>query len=109
MTPKELREVLLDSPIRPGAKMLIEAADIIDSRGASYGHPRPNHERIARIWTAMMHDLLKDPDDHPLTAALVARLMIGLKLARLEETPNHMDSIMDVMGYAACLAEIETA
>ncbi len=36
----------------------------------------------------------------------VAMLMILLKIARLAETPNHRDSIVDIIGYAACYAEM---
>lgn len=90
--------------MRPGAQMLTEAARIIDERGKAYGHPTPNHIRIARFWDACLADKLAEgqkisPDD-------VVRCMIGLKLARLMETPDHVDSIQDIAGYAACLLEI---
>lgn len=92
--------------MRPGAQMLHDAAAIIDERGKSYGHPRPNHERIARFFQACLADKLLPnatitPDD-------VVRCMIGVKLARLIETPAHMDSIQDIAGYAACHLEITT-
>ncbi len=90
--------------MRPGAKMLTDAARIIDERGESYGHPTPNHIRIAKFFDACLCDKLQpgvtiSPDD-------VVRMMIGLKLARLMQTPDHADSLLDIAGYAACHLEI---
>jgi hypothetical protein len=31
--------------------------------------------------------------------------LIDLKVARLAHDPRHLDSIMDIAGYAGCLAE----
>lgn len=92
---------------RPGAKMLIDAAHVIEERGKTYGHPKPNHDRIARFFQACLADKLKP--GATVTAGDVARCMIGLKLARLMETPDHMDSLCDIAGYSACLLEIESA
>lgn len=88
---------------RPGAKMLIDAAHIIDERGKHYGHPRPNHERIARFFYAVLAEKLRPGET--ITPEEVIRMMIGVKLARLQETPNHEDSIADIAGYAACHLE----
>jgi hypothetical protein len=38
--------------------------------------------------------------------AQVALCLIDLKLARLIRDPKHLDSQVDVAGYAACLREI---
>ena len=32
-------------------------------------------------------------------------MMVGLKVARLIETPDHQDSILDIAGYAAVMSE----
>jgi hypothetical protein len=32
--------------------------------------------------------------------------LIDLKLARLTHDPGHLDSIIDIGGYAGCLAEL---
>lgn len=90
--------------VRPGAKMLIDAAHTIEERGKVYGHPLPNHIRIARFFQACLGDKLQSgviitPDD-------AVRMMIGVKLARLIETPNHEDSMLDICGYIACHLEI---
>jgi len=41
------------------------------------------------------------------TAAQVALCLIDLKMARLAHDPKHLDSIVDVAGYAACLREVQ--
>lgn len=91
-----------EASVRTSPAMLAEVAKIIDERGEVYGHPLPNHERIARFFNAVLADKLKEP----VTATEVAMCMIGLKLARLVETPDHEDSIKDIAGYAACLWDI---
>ena len=41
-----------------------------------------------------------------ISAADVAMMMCCLKLARLKATPDHIDSAVDLAGYAALLGEI---
>ena len=43
---------------------------------------------------------------HPVTPAQVALCLIDLKLARLAHDPAHLDSILNVAGYAAVLREV---
>jgi hypothetical protein len=40
------------------------------------------------------------------TAAHVVIALLDLKLTRLSRDPKHLDSIVDVAGYAAVLREI---
>ena len=42
-----------------------------------------------------------------MTPAQVVLCMIDLKLARLSHDPKHRDSVLDVIGYAALLPEID--
>ena len=44
-----------------------------------------------------------------MTPAQVALCLIDLKLARLVRDPTHLDSIVDVAGYAALLREVRHA
>jgi len=44
----------------------------------------------------------------PVTPAQVALCMIDLKLVRLAYDPGHVDSVVDVIGYAALLREIRS-
>jgi hypothetical protein len=32
--------------------------------------------------------------------------MVWMKMARLQEDPRHIDSWIDIAGYAACTAEV---
>lgn len=79
---------------------LAAVAAILKERGADYGDVRCNMAHTAdRIGLTL---------GNKITPAQVCLIMIDLKLARLKETPRHIDSIMDIMGYAAMLAEIIT-
>ena len=40
------------------------------------------------------------------TAAQVVLALVDLKLVRLTHDPRHLDSIIDIAGYAGCLAEV---
>lgn len=73
-----------------------EAGDAVRERGAVYGPPMRNFERIAALLNCWLGDKLAEPLDTQDVA------MIGLltKVARLQETPNHRDSVVDMMGYA---------
>lgn len=62
-----------------------------------YGHPLPNHERIADFWTVRLGDKLKPGARiEPHEAAAMMRLV---KEARLMHTPGHEDSLVDISGY----------
>lgn len=71
-------------------------------RQAAYGHPLTNHERIARLFNARLHEKLLEP----LTPADCAALMRLVKEARLIETPGHLDSLTDIAAYAEVEARI---
>lgn len=72
-------------------------------RQASYGHPRENFRRTAALWNGYLAArgfvALIKPED-------VAQMMVLLKMARLMQTPDHRDSIVDMAGYAATLARV---
>lgn len=84
--------------------ILAEAQRIVTgARRAAYGRPEDNFKRIADLWNAHMTNTgrpaLFAPRD-------IAPLMILMKMARLAETPDHRDSIVDIIGYMACYAEM---
>lgn len=64
------------------------------ARRASYGHPSVNLGRTARLMDAYL-----DGIDRPLTVGDVAALMTCVKLARLHQSPDHYDSLLDIAGY----------
>lgn len=44
--------------------------------------------------------------DQAITPAQVALCLIDMKLARLAHAPGHLDSMIDIAGYAAVLREV---
>lgn len=83
------------------ADILAEAARLTaDERQSVYGDPFTNHERIARLWSVYL--------GHEITAAQAAMCMALVKVARLMQTPDHLDSFIDLAAYAAIAGEIET-
>lgn len=68
-------------------------------RQEDYGTPEDNFSRIARLWSAYQGDKCY-------TAADVAVMLALLKIARIKNSPIHMDNWVDLAGYAACGGEI---
>lgn len=66
--------------------------ELLNTRGSVYGHPRPNHERIAALWSVVL--------EREVTADQAALCMLLVKVSRLVQTPDHADSIADLAGYA---------
>lgn len=88
----------IEKGLRPGVKMLLDAAAVFDERGKTYG-PAASHWRdVANVWSGIAGTVI------PADTAI--KMMIALKLLRLKETPNHRDTIIDIAGYAAVLAEV---
>jgi hypothetical protein len=84
-----------------GAMLLKHAAGVIEHRESIYGPPEALFEHIACRWSLVLRITV--------TPAQVALCLIDLKLARLTRDPSHLDSIIDVAGYAACLREVTCA
>lgn len=84
--------------------VLDEAKRIVTgARRAAYGKPENNFKRIADLWNTHLANTGREGIIAPKD---VAAFMILMKVARLAETPDHRDSIVDIIGYAACYAEI---
>ena len=82
------------------SEVLLSATDVIGNRGRVYGHPRVNQGRIA----TRLQQLLEMPiEDYQACLA-----MVEIKLARLQETPNHVDSYVDACAYLALACELKT-
>lgn len=78
--------------------ILEHAARIIAERRATYGDPATSMATVAARWSVTL--------GRRVTPAEVVLCMIDLKLARLSHDPNHHDSLLDVIGYAALLPEV---
>jgi len=72
-------------------------------RRKAYGPPENNFARIARFWDAYFKNTGRNID---VTAADVSPLMRLMKEARLCETPDHLDSFVDLVGYTLTGSEV---
>lgn len=80
--------------------ILQKAHEIIHGdREQTYGDPSKNLNQIAKFWS--VHLSGTTGEEIHLTPADVCEMMILLKVARLGNTPNHIDSLVDIAGYAA--------
>ena len=75
-----------------------EAISTVVGRQSLYGSPSSNFQKIASLWTTYLKT--------PITAENVAVMMILIKVSRLTQTPNHRDSIVDIVGYALTLEQV---
>jgi hypothetical protein len=79
-------------------KLLEEIQVTLNELGQIYGSSRSNHERISELWTGYLGDYIS-----PMQASMC---MLLVKVSRITETPNHQDSIKDLIGYAAIYNEL---
>jgi hypothetical protein len=79
-------------------KLLEEIQVTLNERGRVYGSSRTNHERISELWSGYLGDYISPMQ--------VSMCMLLVKVSRLTETPNHKDSIKDLIGYAAIYNEL---
>lgn len=82
------------------SEVLQSATDVIGQRGAVYGSPKINQQRIA----ARLQQLLEIPVED-WQACL---LMVEVKLSRIQESPNHVDSYIDACAYLALSCQLIT-
>lgn len=78
--------------------ILGHTAKVLEERRGDYGDPAEQFKAIAERWSITLGT--------PITPSQVALCMIDLKLARLAYDPGHVDSMVDVIGYAALLKEV---
>jgi len=89
----------------PAEALLRETLTAVRDRRPKYGGPREHFARTVGMINAAFADVLK----RPLTTSDWALIMTLDKVARfLGPTKTH-DQIVDLAGYAACLAECEQA
>jgi hypothetical protein len=82
-------------------KILAQAHELTHGdRNKNYGTPLTNHQRIASLWSTYLETEIR-PDQVAICMALV-------KIARLIETPDHLDSYVDGAAYIAIAGEMAT-
>lgn len=75
---------------------------VCQNRNSSYGEAEDNFRRIADIANVVLEKKLATPLDE-LDVALFSAC---IKMGRLAHMPEHMDSLVDLAGYAVCGAGI---
>jgi hypothetical protein len=81
-----------------GPELLEHAADLVSRRRREYGEPVDVFEAVAKRWSLVF--------GMNVTASQVVVALLDLKLVRLSRDPKHLDSIIDVAGYAAVLRDV---
>ena len=82
-----------------GPELLEHAAGLVARRRREYGEPVDVFEAVAKRWSLVFGTKV--------TAAQVVIALLDLKLTRLSRDPKHLDSIVDVAGYAANLERFD--
>lgn len=98
--------LIATAPARTKRAVLEDAIAATADRGLNYGKPEQNFDRIARLWNVHVLNRYGPETFVGLDALDVAQMMILMKIARLENNPRHLDSFVDIAGYAACGGEI---
>lgn len=91
---------------------ILQAAErfVCVDRDQDYGGPEDSFAMIARLWEPIIEArCVSSNGDVTLDAVTVALLMAELKIARAATNIGHMDSWVDLAGYAACGGEIAAA
>ena len=79
-------------------QLLEQATGLVARRRRKYGEPTQLFEQVAQRWSLVLGTTV--------TPAQVVACLLDLKVARLTYDPRHLDSIIDIAGYAGCLAEV---
>lgn len=91
---------------KPKTKLLLDADKLIHGdREKDYGATLQNFTQIAMLFQGVLATKLAP--GMAITPEDVALLMMQVKIARLAKMPDHLDSIMDVAGYAGCYNELQ--
>lgn len=76
-------------------------------RTHDYGGPESSFSKIAAYWQAYLDQIIKERNgDLCICGHDVALMLALLKIARLTTSPAHVDSWVDLAGYAACGGEV---
>ena len=82
-----------------GEELLTHAGAIVRDRCRTFGEPELLFARVAERWSQHLGIRVTGPQ--------VALCLCDLKLARLTVDPRHLDSLVDVAGYAAIVREVQ--
>ena len=71
---------------------------ITQDRAATHGGAEDSFADIAAMWSIYL--------EHPVAPEDVCMMMVLLKAVRFKNNPQHLDTSVDVAGYAALAGEI---
>lgn len=91
-------------PVTAAESLLVHAQNVVRQRRSTYGPPAEHFAKTVAAINAILGHKLREP----LTVADWAQIMILDKLARHQGAAKSADTPVDLAGYAACLAEVET-
>jgi hypothetical protein len=80
--------------------ILLNATDTIADRGLSYGHPADNLQHTAMLLSAYLQIPIHDYQ--------VAGIMVLVKLARTNQSAQHLDNWVDMCSYASLGGQLAT-
>jgi hypothetical protein len=78
-------------------EMALAGAHLTAVRGERYGSPVDNFGRIWHLWQPILEA------EHLTGEERVGLMMLAVKLARLIQTPDDEDGLIDLAGYAATM------
>jgi hypothetical protein len=81
-------------------EILLTATDTIRDRGLSYGHPADNLQHTAMLLSAYLQTPIHDYQ--------VAGIMVLVKLARTNQSAQHIDNWVDLCSYGALAGQLAT-
>ena len=84
---------------RKAENVLEIANDLVNGdRQDIYGDPHANHQRIADLWNAYLSG--SSISHEKIMPADAAVMMLLVKVGRLMHTSDHLDTWVDIAGYA---------
>lgn len=85
-------------------KEILAAAEkcVCGQRDKDYGTPEDSFGLIAELWAKALKPCVPEGTD----VCILPETVALLKVARLIKSPEHLDSWVDLAGYAACGGEI---
>lgn len=86
------------TPISPIESCVDEAKRLVlGDRNQSYGNPANDYAKVAKLWSGLLHPILK----RDITIEEAILMMVTLKLAR-EVHAHKRDNVVDAHGYLLC-------
>ena len=88
-------------------KEILAAAEkcVCGQRDKDYGTPEDSFGLIAELWAKALKPCVPEGTD----VCILPETVALLKVARLIKSPEHLDSWVDLAGYAACGGEIASS